>query len=392
MNKTIHIRLKILGAGILSLILTLGIARFAYTPLLPIMQSETWLNDASGGWLATFNYLGYMCGALIASSVTSLITKDKLYRLGLVVAVITTGAMAFTEDMMIWSLLRFFSGLSSAAGLLIGSALILNWLMLNNHRSELGIHFSGLGLGIAFSALVVHLLEINFDWREQWLILAGLGVLLLIPAWKWLPKPDQSTVINSEKKLVDSPPSEQFLILMMCAYFCAGFGYVISATFMVTIVERQPALQGQGWIVFLVVGLAAAPACIFWDRVARKTGTMTALLMAYSSQIIGMTLPVFSESLTIIIFCAALYGGTFIGIVGLVLTMAGRFYPTKPAKLMGKLSLSYAVAQVIAPALSGHIAQSTGSYDKALILAAIIMFAGTLIINYLRTYSEASIN
>jgi hypothetical protein len=89
---------------------------------------------------------------------------------------------------------------------------------------------------------------------------------------------------------------KQFLILMMGGYFCAGFGYMITVTFIVMIIKRQPELQGQGWLVFLVVGLAAAPA------------------------------------------------------------------------------------------LSGQIAELSGSYDNALILLAIIVFIGALIINYLRSH------
>ena len=113
-------------AGISSLVLTLGIARFAYTPLLPVMQDQTALNDALGGWIATFNYIGYMLGALIAASISDLRLKDTLYRVGLITAVMSTLGMAWTENWILWSLLRFLAGLSSAAGLLIGSGLILN--------------------------------------------------------------------------------------------------------------------------------------------------------------------------------------------------------------------------------------------------------------------------
>lgn len=381
-------RYKVLGAGILSLILTMGIARFAYTPLLPIMQSQTWLDDANGGWLATNNYLGYLLGAVIAMSVSDLRLKDSLYRAGLVIAVITTAGMAFTESMLLWSVLRFFAGLSSAAGLLLGSGLIMNWLMRHNMRSELGIHFSGAGLGIAFAALAVHLIEINFDWREQWLILSLLGLLILIPAWRWLPRPDQATAQNASvshkgNSLHDRPPSTQFVRLMMAAYFCAGVGYVISATFIVTIVERQASLQGNGWLAFFIVGVVAAPACIFWDLIARRTGELKALLLAYSLQIIGIMLPLLNDSLWVTIFSAGLYGGTFIGIVSLVLTMAGRFYPGKPAKLMGKFTLSYGVAQITAPAMSGIIAEKTGIYDYALWVAVVFLLIGTCLIAHL---------
>ena len=159
-------KLKVLLAGIFSLILMLGVARFAYTPMLPILQAQAGLSDSLGGWLATFNYMGYMSGALIAASISDLQLKDRLYRLGLIVAIITTAGMAITDNIYIWSIMRFFAGLSSAAGLLIGSGLILNWLMRNNFRSELGIHFSGIGLGIAFCAVVVELMAVSFDWKD----------------------------------------------------------------------------------------------------------------------------------------------------------------------------------------------------------------------------------
>lgn len=377
-------RATVLSSGILSLILTLGIARFSYTPLLPIMQEQTWLNDALGGWLASYNYIGYILGALIASLVSNLVIKDYLYRAGLIIAVVTTFGMAFTDNIVVWSILRFFAGLSSAAGLLIGSGLLLNWLIRHDHRSELGIHFSGLGLGIAFVSIIIHFMDVHLDWRGQWIALGCVGMIILIPAWYWLPRPDTTTISQVGQILEDKPPSKKFLLLMQFAYLCAGFGYVVSATFIVAIVEKQPALQGQGEYVFLVVGLAAAPACIIWDLIARRIGVLSALYYAYLLQIISILLPALSNSLLSAFASAILFGGTFIGIVSLVLTMAGRFYPTKPAILMGRLTLSYGVAQVVAPALSGQIAEMSGSYNGALYMAAAFMLSGTLIIYKLR--------
>jgi len=382
-------RALVLSSGVISLILTLGIARFAYTPLLPVMQDQTWLGHATGGWLATFNYIGYLSGALIASIVSNLVIKDYLYRFGLILAVVTTFGMAFTENMFIWGLLRFFAGLSSAAGLLIGSGLLLNWLIRHHHHSELGIHFSGLGLGIAFVSVAVWIMNTFMDWREQWISLGIIGIFLLIPAWRWLPRPDTSGATQSGKKLTDNPPSQRFMILMMIAYMCAGFGYVISATFIVAIVEKQPTLQGQGELVFLVIGLSAAPACIIWDLIARRTGVLTALLCAFILKIVGIILPAFSENLFIVLLSAVLYGGTFIGIVSLVLTMAGRYYPTKPAILMGKFTLGYGLAQIVAPALAGYIAEITGSYNGALYLATGFMAVGTAVIVILRQEEKA---
>ena len=181
---------RVLGSGIFGLILTVGIARFCYTTLLPAMQAQAGLGDAAGGFLATINYIGYMCGALLATLVSNLQTKDTLYRAGLITAVITTAAMAATDNLYIWAVLRYFSGLSSAAGMLISAGLIMNWLIRHGRRSELGIHYSGAGLGIIVSAIAAQAMLNQLDWREQWFVLGLLGAVLAIPAWRWLPRPD----------------------------------------------------------------------------------------------------------------------------------------------------------------------------------------------------------
>lgn len=378
-------RLKVLFAGIFSQILCIGIARFSYTPLLPVMQDQTWIGDAEGGWMAAVNYSGYMCGALLAASLSDLRFKDRLYRIGLLLAVATTVGMALTESIWLWCLLRFLSGLSSAASMLIASGLILNWLIRNNHRSELGIHFAGIGLGIMFAAIVVEvMLRLSLDWDEQWGWFGMLGALLAIPAWRWMPRPKPVSHTGSAGPMQDQPPGRRFMWLMMAAYFCAGYGYVISATFIVTIVEREPALTGMGQLVFLTVGLAAAPAVMVWDLIARHMGYLGALLLAYLVQVVGIIMPALSESLAVILLSAVLYGGTFIGCVSLVLTMAGRLYPTRPAKLMGKMTLSYGAAQIIAPALTGMLAAQSGHYNTGLWLAGGVVTLGAVLILMLR--------
>jgi len=363
-------------AGLFSLVLTLGVARFAYTPLLPVMLKETFLTDSLGGWLATVNYMGYMLGALIAASISDLQLKDKLYRWGLVVAILSTIGMALAENYLLWSIMRFLAGLSSAAGLLIGSGLILNWLLKHGHRPELGIHFGGLGLGIAVSAGVAMLMVDHLNWAQQWEVFALVGLILAIPAWLWVPKPDGTLLTTQGNALVDNPPLNSWMRLLFIAYFCAGFGYVITATFLVTIIEQQPNLQGKGNLVWLITGLAATPACFIWDRIARRLNTLKALMLAYGLNILGIIIPVFNSTLPGVMVSGFLFGATFIGIVSLMLTMVGKFFPTKPAKPMGKLTLSYGVAQIIAPALSGMLAESTGNYNMPLLLAAVIMLVG----------------
>ena len=369
-------RFKVLSAGIFSLILVLGVARFAYTPLLPLMQQQAGLGVAAAGWLAAINYAGYLSGALIASRISSLVLKDRLYRIGMVLAIVSTLVMGLSTHIVVWAISRYVAGLTSAAGMLLGTGLIMNWLIRHNHRSELGIHFAGIGLGIAGCAGAVMLFTPWLDWREQWFAFTALGCLLLVPALRWLPPPDSSGLTTSGQKLQDQPPSSLYLRVFMAAYFCAGFGYVVSVTFIVAIVNQLPGLAGWGNLVFLAIGIGAAPACMNWDLIARRTGDLNALILAALLQIVGILLPVMVPGLWAAMLGALLFGGTFIGMVSLVLSMAGRYYPGMPAKMMGKMTLSYGVAQIIGPAVTGQIGARLGSYNAGLYVAAAIMALG----------------
>jgi predicted MFS family arabinose efflux permease len=381
-------RIKVLSAGIFSLILVMGIARFAYTPLLPLMQHQAGLGVAAAGWLAAINYAGYLSGALIASLISDMVLKDRLYRIGMILAIVSTVMMGMTTDFTVWAISRFVAGLSSAAGLLLGSGLILNWLIRHNHHSELGIHFAGIGLGIASAAAAVFLMNQWLSWDQQWFVLTALGCLLLVPALGWLPPPDRSAVTKTGQKMEDAPPGVFFMRLLMSAYFCAGIGYVVSATFIVAIIDHMPGMAGKGTLVFFVIGIAAAPSCIAWDLIARRIGKLNALIAASVLQIFGIMLPVLAGGLFAAIAGAILFGGTVMGIVSLVLTMAGQYYPTRPAKMMGKMTLSYGAAQIIAPAVTGWLATRLGSYAEGLYLAGGAMFAGTLILLILRAVEK----
>jgi len=368
----------VLVSGIFGLVLTMGVARFAYTPMLAYMQPQTGMGDALAGWLAGWNYLGYLSGVLLVTRLRDLMLKDRLYRIGLALAVVTTAMMALAESPLLWGVSRYLAGLSTAAGLMLGSGLILNWLIRHGHRNELGVHFSGLGLGIVFGGLLVELAAPLTDWRGQWWLLTLVGALLMVPAWRWLPRPNQGTPLAAHHLDGSGEPPPWWLWLLQAAYLCAGFGYAINATFTVLITEQQPALVGQGGLMWLLVGVAAAPAPVLWDRVARRLGYLRALQAAYLLQILGIALPVLSGSLVAAVASSVLFGLTFIGIVSLVLTMVGVRYPAHPAQIMARLTLGYGVAQIVAPVVAGELSELTGTFNGSLLMVATIMALGLL--------------
>lgn len=366
---------QVITGGLCGLVLTLGLARFAYTPLLPSLQAHTGLGDAAAGALAAVNYAGYMSGALLAAWIDSPVWRQRLYGWGLWLAVLGTAAFGLGAWLPGWMGLRFLGGLCGAAGMLLGSGLVLGWLMRAGRRPELGLYFVGIGLGIVVSALAAWGFTRAFpgQWQPPWWLLGGVGLAFLVPAWRWRPPVPPAPAAVADD---GSGPSRGWLWTMGAAYFAAGWGFVINATFTVAFVEREPALAGQGPLAWALVGLAAMPAVALWDRVARRLGEKRALLLAFGLQAVAVAAPALSPSLAAALLGALGYGATFIGIVSLTLALAGRRAPRNPGKAMARLTLSYGAAQVIAPALAGAMAQASGHFHGALWLTAAVLLVG----------------
>mgnify|MGYP003345466845 FL=1 len=368
---------QVIVSGICGLVLTIGLARFAYTPLLPSLQAQTGLNDANAGVLAAINYAGYMSGTIAVAWIDSVRLRHRLYSLGLWMAILTTASMAVSPSFEIWALSRFVGGLCGAAGMLLGSGLVLGWLMRNGHRPELGLHFVGIGLGIVVSAIGAWGLSLIWpDWDTQWFAFACIGLVFLWPAWVWRPPVPDELSTNSNTSNTPHIIPTRWLWTMLVSYFAAGWGFVISATFTVAIVEREPLLAGQGHLAWAMVGLAAMPAVFIWDRIARLVGDKQALLIAFGLQTLSVLMPAASGSMFAAMVGAIGYGATFIGIVSLTLAMVGRLSPNNPGKAMARFTLGYGAAQMIAPVVAGYMAQSSGSFHGALWVTAAVMSLG----------------
>jgi len=371
---------QVIAGGLSGLVLTLGLARFAYTPLLPVMQAQTGLTDAAAGALAAVNYAGYITGALAVAWLDDVRWRHRFYSAGLWMALLSTAAMGLSAWWPAWALWRYIGGLCGASGMLLGSGLVLGWLMQQGRRPELGVHFMGIGVGIMVSALGAWGFGLFLeDWASRWWAFALLGLAFFLPAWRWRP-PVPATPAPQQRATAAASASSRWLWTLLSSYFAAGWGFVISATFTVTIVEREPALAGQGPWVWALVGLAATPAVFLWDRVARALGDIRALMLAFGLQAISVMLPALSASLGMALLGAFGYGATFIGIVSLTLALVGRRSPDNPGKAMARLTLSYGAAQVIAPAVTGAMAQMSGSFNSGLWLTAGMLLIGLLLL------------
>ncbi|MCR8914784.1 YbfB/YjiJ family MFS transporter [Marinobacter panjinensis] len=375
--------MKVLVASVIAVVVMVGIARFSYTPMIPEMVGALGLSTSVVGMLATVNYAGYLTGALLITRISDLGLKVRLYQLGLVVAVISTVLMGYTTNVWLWFILRFISGLSTSAGMLLGAGLLMSWLIRNNQKSELGVFFSGIGLGIVLTAVVAELIKDAFTWDTQWVIYGLVALVLVVPAWRWMPDYRACALPQTAGKAAGNERS-RFIRILQLAYFCAGVGYVVTATFLVAIAESMPQLKGHGWLIWLIVGLAATPACWLWDVFSRRWGQWLALYLAYTLNAVSIVMLIVNADMVSVMLSAVIYGASFIGIVSMMLAMVGRVFPENPSRPMSRLTFSYGIAQMLAPAVVGYLADVEGNYTNGLWLTLAVMALGVVMLHLAR--------
>lgn len=389
-------------AGVLLLVVAMGIGRFAYTPILPAMQGRFDLSNAAAGALASSNYLGYLAGALLAAFVPGGRARDALLRTSLLVAAASTVLMGLSASYPVWLVLRLVAGLASAGAFVFGSAVVLEELSRRDRPGLSGLFYSGPGIGIALSGLLV--LPLNAllagepaTWRADWLLLGALALVLVVPCLAWLPRSGGTGEAAGETGRVETgrpvseakagnaaPTSARVYLavgLLCLAYFMAGAGYIVTGTFLPTIVESIPGLGGLGAGAWVLVGLAAAPSAVLWTMLASRVGSVAALVAAYTAQAIGVLLPVVSEGKWAAAGSALLFGGSFMGITALTVTYGRRVAGSDRAGLaIGLLTAAFGVGQVLGPLAAVVLAGDTGGFGPALVFASALVASGALLL------------
>ncbi len=372
----------ILLAGILSIIISLGVARFAFTSLLPSML-DNFLSLTSAGLLASFNFLGYLLGAIFTIFLKEIPNKVKYFRLGIVLTIGTTFILATTENEYLWFLSRIFAGFGSALLFLIGSSLVMLKLNFKNKTKAMGIHFSGIGFAIVVSELITQYILKRGTWQEVWLTLAIFALVISFYVL-YILSFDKEVSHNAPKQKVSKSIFSTYVILLIVAYFTEGVGFVVQGTFLPDIINSLEGVAGYGNVGWLIVGLAGIPSSILWMRLADRYGSLEMMISAMALQIVGILIPTLTTNIYLNLFSGVLYGGTFIGLVALFMNLAGQLAKDNPVILMGSMTTAYGIGQVTAPLYSVGLKSYFGNYNTTLYLTALIIFLGIALLMSIR--------
>ena len=340
--------------GLAALAVAMGIGRFAFTPLLPMMQDDAGVSLAQGGYLASANYVGYLVGALWALRPAR---AEVAIRSALLAIALTTLAMGFAHGMSGWILLRALAGVASAFALVHVSS----WAL---QQAPAGIVFSGVGCGIALAgALCLALMHAGASSSQAWIALGAIA--LAVTALVWPMVTGERRRPSASARLIWTADRAR---LVLC-YGAFGFGYIIPATFvpaMAKSIVDDPAVFGWAWPIF---GATAALSTIFAaGHGNRRIWTIAALAMAA-----GVAAPLVIPGAAGVLASALLVGGTF-----MVITMAGMQEARELAganapALMAAMTAAFAAGQIAGPLLVSFLLHAGAGLSSALAIGAVVL-------------------
>jgi predicted MFS family arabinose efflux permease len=374
---------KILGStktmigGFVMLIIAMGIGRFSYTSILPLMQAQANLSATESGYLAASNNLGYLISAFGAGFITWGSRRAYHLRIQLLLCIASIGLMGITSSFFWWMILRLLSGISSGLIFVLSSSLVLDALHSDNRANWAGIFYGGVGAGIALTGLIVPVLS-SFTWRGTWIGLLIISIALIIPVWPHI-RDHKKEQISENVDLRNSPMENPAIFgWLLVTYGLEGLGYVVSATFLVAMVKQMPHMQSFADYSWIIVGVAAALSTVFWSWWTGRIGYVKTLIVALILQAFGVILPVWLPNIIGVTLGSILFGGTFMGISMLSIAMARLMKPSSGSQAIAMMTGFYGIGQILGPLGAGYVLKVSHSYSLSLILATLVLVLAVL--------------
>ncbi|WP_108659570.1 YbfB/YjiJ family MFS transporter [Acuticoccus kandeliae] len=375
----------IVFASSIAMAVAMGIGRFAFTPIMPMMIGEGALDLDFAGTLAAINYGGYLLGALLCMALPAVWSSVTLVRCGLIATVLLTLAMMIPSQTA-WIVLRFVIGIFSAITFVHTARWCLT-LVAEQGKAALGaMMFVGVGVGIALLGVATWvMIGLGLTSRDGWLCFAIMGAGLVAMIWRTLRGAPAMEPVVPRAATGPAPARDNAgeMTLFAFAYGLAGFGYIITATFLPVIARAS--LPPTLWVDLFwpILGICAAIGSILSTRVHMVSDPRTALTACYFIQAAGIGLTVLVPTVPGFIIGSALTGLPFLGINYFAMQEVRRLRPHQAARYMGLLTALFGIGQIVGPPLVTVIqrfsATERAGFDQSLEIAAGALVLGGIL-------------
>jgi predicted MFS family arabinose efflux permease len=368
-------------ACMVALAVAMGLGRFAFTPMLPVMLHEGKLNLEAGGLLASLNYLGYFVGALSCAAIR--VAAPRMVRGGLVATALLLLGMGLLHGFTAWGVLRTAAGVMSAWTFVFASGWGLRRLAETGTPTLGGVIYTGPGIGIAATGLLGGLAG-RWGADAAWIGFGLVALLLIAVIWRIFDDGAHAGTPGSPPPVATPLPAPsasdrsdaRALVLL---YGLAGFGYIITATFL-PVIARQ-ALPGSPWpdLFWPLFGLAVIPGALIGARAPTHWDNRLLLAVAYALQALGVLLSVAWPTIGGFALGSLLLGMPFTAITLFAVRDARRLRGNAAAGLIGYATASYGIGQIVGPLFAAPLAHRTGSFSVPLLVAAGALALGAML-------------
>ncbi len=383
----------------------MGIGRFAFTPLLPMMLKDGVIDLPAASWLASANYIGYLVGALLCMLQPWLWARfprlpalafTQLVRGGLLTTGVLTLVMAWT-DMPAWPLLRFLAGVTSGVVFVFTSGWCLSQLARLGLPSMGGFIYMGPGAGIVLSGLFASGM-VAWHWTAAtgWLIFGLLAFVLTALVWRSLSGNDERLLPLAPRLKKDADATADTanighglveMILLTLAYGISGFGYIITATFLPVI--ARAALPSSPWLDLFwpLFGVGVMTGAWLATRIRSGCDFRVLLLGGYLIQAFAIGISLWSPSLFGFAVGSLLLGLPFTANTFFAMQEVRRLRPATAASFMGLMTATYGIGQILGPPLVAVLMQGARSpgetFSLSLEIAALSLLLGAAIFGWM---------
>ena len=307
-------------SGLCAVLVGIGLARFAYTPLLPALIQAGWFGPADAAYLGAVNLLGYLVGALLARWMARRMPAAVALRAMMLAATVAFAACAFPNSFAWFVVWRFIAGYAGGVLMALAAPAALAQVPLARRGLAGGVVFTGVGLGIASSGTLVPLL-LRQGLTATWLGLGLLSLLLTLAAWRGWPAQERPVSAAAGVSAPVLPGPARWALFALCAaYGLDAAGLVPHMVFLVDFVARG---LDQGidagaryWIVF---GGGALFGSLLAGRLADRIGFAAAMRLALLLQAVAVLLPAVTAAPAALAVSSLVVGAFVPGIVPLVL-------------------------------------------------------------------------
>jgi sugar phosphate permease len=385
---------------------SLGLARFGYSMVLPDMQEGLRIDNTQTGALATANLIGYLTLAVVGGVVAARYGPRVVIAAGLAVAgagMLLTGLSRGFADAAAW---RVLTGIGSGASNVPAMALLASWFAMRRRGLASGIAVAGSALGLIFAGAVVpRVLSAYGDdgWRTCWFVFGGITLLLAVSSLVFLRNRPAEVGLkpvgsDSEETVVEQRAGalqwsrvyrSRTVWHLGLVYVAFGFSYIIYMTFFTKhLVDDGGYTKAAAGDLFMTMGWVSLACGLLWGTVSDVIGRRWALIIVFLIHTVAFSLFALWQTPAGFTLSAVLFGLSAWSIPAIMAAACGdAIGPRLAPAALGLITLLFGIGQAVAPSIAGAMADASGSFVSALLLAAGVAFVGAAGACFLRPSS-----